>query len=208
MDFKEHFHKNAQTFIENTATYKTEYIELIQTIESISDFDLVKEFNSMKQTSNAQSEKSLAKPINNIIKNRLIRLNWKPEVEIFRDDEFTKGKRMTTWRLDFAKDKLSVEVGFNHGGSIAHNLIKPTLASSKTDDIKKEISTDVAVLVAATEELKKVGNFDGAVGTYEKILTYLKPYNQFLTAPLVIIGLSAPRTFFIDKKLKEVTYLT
>lgn len=208
MEFKEHFHRNAKTIIETTASYKSEYNELIQTIKSISDFDLVKEFNFVKETSNAQSEKSLAKPINNIVKNCLVKLNWKPEVEIFRDDEFTEGKRITTWRLDFAKDKLSVEVGFNHGGSIAHNLIKPTLASTKTDDIEKEISTDVAVLVAATEELKKVGNFDSAIGTYEKILTYLKPYNQFLKAPLVIIGLSAPKSFFIDKKSKEVTYLT
>ena len=43
MEFKEHFHRNAKTIIETTASYKSEYNELIQTIKSISDFDLVKD---------------------------------------------------------------------------------------------------------------------------------------------------------------------
>ncbi len=207
MDFKEHFHRNAGTIITNTESYNNEYKDLTDTLLSITDFDLVDEFHRIKKESKKQSEKSLSKPINNILKDRLVALGWEPEAEIFRDDEYTKDKKGTTWRLDFAKKKISVEVGFNHGGNIAHNLIKPTLAG-ELNHVKKAIQTEVAIVISATKELKKIGNFDGAVGSYEKILTYLKPYNQFLTVPLAIIGLEAPKTFFIDKKTKEVTYLT
>ena len=45
--------------------------------------------------------------------------------------------------------------------------------------------------------MKKAGGFDNAVGTYETYLGYLKPMNNILTAPLLIIGLKAPETFEI-----------
>ena len=206
MKYKEHFHRNAGTVIHNIKEYSEEYQDLTSTLLSISDIELVDEYIRIKNNSNKKSEKSLSKAINNLIKERLIKLGWKTEVAIFRDDEYSKDKRLTTWRLDFAKEKMSVEVGFNHGGNIAHNLIKPTLAG-ELNHVEKEIQTEVAIVISATQNLKKACNFDGAIGTYEKILTYLKPYNQYLTVPIAIIGLEAPETFIIGKD-KQVEYLT
>jgi hypothetical protein len=34
------------------------------------------------------------------------------------------------WRLDFARESMSVEVSFNHGEALAWNLLKPVLASA------------------------------------------------------------------------------
>ena len=204
MKYQEYFHRNAGTIIKNTDIYNIEYESLIETISSITDKDLVEEFYNVLQTQ--PSKKSLSTAINNLLKTRLIEKGWKAEVHIFRDQEYTDNKT-NTWRLDFAKEKISVEVGFNHGGNIAHNLIKPTLAG-ELNHVEKEVITDIAVIIAATNSLKKAGNFDGAVGAFEKILTYLKPYNQFLTVPTVIIGLESPETFYIDKKTRDVVYIT
>ncbi len=48
--------------------------------------------------------------------------------------------------------------------------------------------------------MKSAGGFDSAVGTYETYLTYLEPMNNILTAPLLIVGLNAPKTFKIIKR--------
>ena len=115
MDFKEHFHRNAGTIITNTESYNNEYKDLTDTLLSITDFDLVDEFHRIKKESKKQSEKSLSKPINNILKDRLVALGWEPEAEIFRDDEYTKDKKGTTWRLDFAKRKYPLRLDSTMG---------------------------------------------------------------------------------------------
>ena len=58
--------------------------------------------------------------------------------------------------------------------------------------------------------MKRAGGFDGAVGSYEKYVEYLKPLNNLLTTPLMIIGLEAPETFEIiqkDENGKKVGYV-
>ena len=205
MKFQEHFHRNAGTIIKNTEKYMEEYLLLTETITSISDKDIVEEF--YKVLEKQPSKKSLSTAINNLLKIRLVKKGWKSETHIFRDKEYVETGTGNTWRLDFAKETMSVEVGFNHGGNIAHNLIKPTLAG-ELNHVEKEIQTEIAVIISATKSLKIAGNFDGAIGEFEKILTYLKPYNQYLTIPTVIIGLEAPETFFIDKKTRDVVYKT
>lgn len=116
------------------------------------------------------------------------------EAPIFQEEGFKESK----WRLDFAKEKISIEVAFNHGEAIAWNLIKPVLAS-ELNHVKKAIQTEVAILICATQSLKKAGAFDGAVGEFEKILRYLIPLDRILTVPMVVIGLQAPETFKIVK---------
>ena len=43
--------------------------------------------------------------------------------------------------------------------------------------------------------MKKAGGFDGAIGSYEKYVEYLKPLNTPLVTPMMIVGLQAPDTF-------------
>ena len=52
--------------------------------------------------------------------------------------------------------------------------------------------------------MKKAGNFDSAVREYEKILKYLKPLRNFLTIPILIVGLEAPKTLRIDPDSRVV----
>ncbi|MBU0536465.1 MAG: hypothetical protein KKE20_05840, partial [Nanoarchaeota archaeon] len=107
-------------------------------------------------------------------------------------------KRETVWRLDFAKEDISVEVSFNHGEALAWNLTKPILAS-ELNHVRKAIQTKIGVIILVTDEMKAAGAFDGAVGSYDKAIRYLKPMNNLLTVPLVLIGLLPPDSFRIEK---------
>jgi len=70
-----------------------------------------------------------------------------------------------------------------------------------------------AKIILENEPSYNKGGFDGAVGEYEKFLTYLDPLRDVLSVPLAIIGLEAPESFEIDvqkvngKKQGIVKYL-
>jgi len=192
MNYKIHSFRHGEIILNNEPDYKIVWNELLSAIESITDDEIIKHHEN-----NPRKAKSISESINNILKSKLVVLNWNEESYIFQDDEYS-GNR---WRLDFAKDSISVEVAFNHGEAIAWNLIKPVLAG-ELNHVQKEINTEIGVIICATKELKDKGGFDGAVGEYEKFLTYLNPLRDILTVPIVIIGLEAPLTFAI--KIEKV----
>ena len=134
--------------------------------------------------------------MNKLIRIELTARGWASESYIFADEDYGPAAR-GTWRLDFAKDELSIEVAFNHRSDISWNLIKPTLAS-ELNHVQKAIQTSGGVIVTATQALKAAGGYDSAVGTYEDYVQYLKPLRNMLTAPLAIIGLEPPDGFRID----------
>lgn len=199
MKFETTYHRNADAVIMSNVDIKEDYDEIIEVIESITDLDLITEFERRK--TERSNIKSLSEPINFLIDERLSSKGWDRQSQIFREEEYSK-KRETAWRLDFAKRTISVEVGFNHGEAISHNLIKPVLAS-ELNHVEKSIQTKLGVIITATDELKKFGGFDGAVGSYEKYKSYLRPFNYLLTSPIVIIGLQLPNSFIIEQKTIE-----
>ena len=201
MEFKEYFHNHANSIIGERKEFAQRYEEIKDTILSITDERLIYEHAIVKEK--RKGAKSLSQAINNIIKETLVnQWGWKKESGIFKEPPYdnTNNKK---WRLDFAKDPISLEVAFNHGEAITHNLLKPVLAS-QLNHVKKSIQTQMGVIITATEELKDKGNFDSAVGTYDKHIEYLKPYSMIITIPMIIIGLDAPASFSIDKISREV----
>jgi hypothetical protein len=168
--------------------YASEWNEILQSLQSISDEE-IKE----KHTNKCSQRKSISKAINLLIHERLESLGWKPESSIFNNPNYTQAR----WRLDFAKKNISLEVAFNHGEAIAWNLLKPVLAS-ELNHVQKEAQTSLGVVIMATEEMKSAGGFDSAVGTYEKAIRYLKPLQNQLSCPMILIGLKAPRTFRVE----------
>ena len=171
-----------------------EFNEIIHVIESVSDQDLISKHNSYGLRNIENTPKSLSKAINDILKEALTSKGWVAESKIFQDHHY----QGDTWRLDFAKKAISIEVGFNHSSVIAWNLIKPVLAS-ELNHVEKAIQTKIGIIITATEDLKQKGGFDGAIGTYEKYIDYLRPLNNLLTVPLLIIGLTAPDSFIIEE---------
>lgn len=189
MKFRTHAHRHADVILKQQEFIDV-FQELTDAITSISDKEIANHFNAIERS----GKKSISQSINALIKERLGQ-SWNPEAPIFQDSEYSG----ETWRLDFAKEPISVEVAFNHGGDIAWNLLKPVLAS-ELNHVEKLIQTRVGVIICATKALKKRGGFDSAIGDYEKFLRYLKPLQNVLTTPILFIGLEPPESFRLDAK--------
>lgn len=220
-----HSHRFALEIINQTHELKLLWDEIQDALASITDEAIKEEFSRLQDNSiqnnrrrnNSDTSdgtiKSISIAINGLLKQRLVAQDWLAESAIFQDAEYKEGTR---WRLDFSKKMskntnfatdenknsvtgIAVEVAFNHGEAIAWNLLKPVLAS-ELNHIPKEtnIGTGIGVVICATEGLIAAGGFDGAVGSYEKILRYLKPLQNQLNTPLLIVGLEAPETFRIE----------
>ncbi len=183
-------HRYAKEIFEVNEKFATLWNEIQEALNHITDEDIIKEFECEKREA-----KSISEAINKLIKRELEYRGWQAESPIFADKDYVDNKG--TWRLDFAKDDIAIEVAFNHGGNVSWNLIKPVL-SSELNHVSKAIQTKAGILITATDEMKKAGGFDGAIGTYEKYVEYLKPLNNILTTPLLIIGLKKPETFHIN----------
>ena len=192
MNFIYESHRNAFELLENNPSYSVDWIVLKSVIHGITDAEIQNYFH----THSAGKNKSLSVAINRLLRDKLVQLNWQAESFIFQDPNY-QGE---SWRLDFAKGKIAIEVAFNHGEAVAWNLIKPNL-SGELNHVTKNIQTEIGVIITATENLKRAGGFDSAVGTYEKFLTYLKPLRQMLTVPMLVIGLENPSTFRVKHQL-------
>lgn len=193
MDFISNSFRHSGVIL-NENEFIEEFTEIIDVISEITEENLITKHNSYGLNNIENTPKSLSRAINDLIKSGLISKGWHPESKIFQDSNY----QGDTWRLDFAKKDISIEVGFNHSSVIAWNLTKPVLAG-ELNHVSKAIQTKIGVIITATEELKQKGGFDGAIGTYEKYLDYLPPLSNLLTIPLYIIGLKAPSTFKIEE---------
>ena len=203
MDFISVYHRGSDMLVQHDAEIKKDFDEIISVLKSITDKDLIDEFNLRKLK--RDNIKSLSEPINHLIDQRLAKLGWTVQSPIFREIIHNK-KDKTAWRLDFAKGTISVEVGYNHGEAITHNIMKPVLAS-ELNHVEKAIQTRMGVIITATDNLKKLGGFDSAVGSFEKYKSYLRPFNAIITVPLVLIGLEAPTSFFVKHtKINKKTF--
>jgi len=200
MNFTCYYHRFSNLIVESNPEFTSDFNEITSALNLITDVDLIAHFNDRKIS--RLNTKSLSESINRILKAHLCKKGWAAESPIFREAPYDATNNKA-WRLDFAKNNISIEVAFNHGEAIAHNIMKPVLAS-ELNHVKKNIQTRLGVIITCTEEFKKKGGFDGAVGTYEKFISYLKPYNNLVTTPIVLIGLQPTSTFEI--KNKEIIY--
>ncbi|MEY4970515.1 MAG: hypothetical protein RLZZ277_746 [Actinomycetota bacterium] len=208
MDYITHDHRFALNIVESNPELKSLWEEILDVIASISDEELISEYSSGK------SRMSISEAINKLIDRKLVQKGWTPQSAIFQGEEYSDKK----WKLDFSKKinqpqkgitGMAVEVAFNHGEAIAWNLMKPVLAAEINQvETQTNIGSGVGVYICATADLKEHGGFDGAVGEYEKVLRYLNPMFQKLTAPLIILGLEAPKSFRIEKTKNPITKKT
>lgn len=216
MKYRVFSHRHANQVLENTPEYRLLYQDVQESIENVTDSRLITHFKDNYETP-GKAKKSISESINNLISVELVAAGWRPEARIFRDADFGDGK----WRLDFAKNTsipesdsrpygeltetgLSIEVAFNHSGSIAWNLLKPVLAS-ELNHVEKDIQTSVGIVITATRDLQISGGFDGAIGVFEDYVSHLIPLRDVLTVPILVIGLEAPETFRISHSKKGTT---
>ena len=203
MQFLLHSHRFGLELVGENPLLGKLWQELTAALQGLTDERLAAEFQTDGEV---KPQMSLSRTINRILAEDLLAHGWAGETGIFQDPRYSRERR---WRLDFSKvltDESSerrgvaVEVAFNHGEAIAWNLLKPVLAS-ELNHVRKQvdIGAGIGVIVTATDRLKEAGAFDSAVGSYEKFLTYLKPLQNQLTVPMIIVGLGAPQSFRVEK---------
>ena len=172
MEYRIHSFRHAGVIL-NEPDFVEQFSELMLLLSRISDQDLIQRHESYGLNNVEKTPKSLSVAINDLLKQRFMQANWYCESKIFQEAAYLGD----TWRLDFAKGDISIEVAFNHSSVIAWNLIKPVLAS-ELNHVKKALQTKIGVIITATQDLKSKGGFDGAIGTYEKYLEYLPPLRK------------------------------
>lgn len=190
MRFRTEGHRFALELLTNSDF--SEWKELLAVIEGISDDDIRFTHNKLPRG----VKKSPSEAINRLFHERLVRLGWSPQARIFKE----KGYTDHTWKLDFAKGEISLEVAFNNAGSVAWNLIKPCLAS-ELNHIEKDVRTRIGVIITATNALKRSGGFDGAIGSFERYVEYLKPLGALLATPILIIGLEPMEKYRVRHRM-------
>ncbi|GAB5604171.1 BglII/BstYI family type II restriction endonuclease [Sideroxyarcus sp. TK5] len=193
MKYQTYSHRHALDLLANNPAYQAEWLSLKSVLDGLSDEKIIDYFQRFSEG----KSKSISAAINKALKDDLMLEGWREESPIFQDTNY----QGNSWRLDFAKGMVAVEVAFNHGEAVAWNLIKPNL-SGELNHVQKAIQTEIGIVITATESLREAGGFDSAVGTYEKFLTYLKPMRQMLTVPMLIIGLEAPESFYLRHRVE------
>ncbi len=193
MKFRTFSHRYIDGLFKINSREKELWEEFASVLNDISEEDIIDYFT--KQTRRA---KSISEAINKLIDIKLKEKGWRAQSPIFKEPAYVD-MRSSTWTLDFAKESVAVEVAFNHAGTIAWNLIKPVL-SSELNHVEKAIQTKVGIVVSATNAMKEAGGFDPAIGYFEKFIEYVKPLNNLLTAPVLLVGLEAPDTFRIEHR--------
>jgi hypothetical protein len=199
-------HRHGLT-VANDGIYKKDFDEFLSVITSITNQDLIDEFNQKKNhrnNSNRVLTKSLSDSINRLIDKRLTQKGWSRQSKIFGDKRY-KDMR---WTLDFAKQTngvgtFCVEVVFNNAGSLGWNLLKPVLACEQ-NHVEKAIETKIGIIVLATKEMKVTCGFDNAIATFEDAPLYLSAMSNIISAtPIVVVGLCAPKNFKIEHYMAE-----
>lgn len=198
MKYKKYSFRNAEVIFENDEKYKEDYSQILNVLDNITEEEICTYFNN----STRNDIKSFSEPINTLIDEKLTKKkHWHSQVPIFNESEYRPSSTndKNPWTIDFASPEIAIEVAFNHGRAVAWNLIKLVLAS-ELNHVEKAINTSAGVIICATDDFKRTGGFDGAIGSYEKYLQHLKPMQNQLTVPIMIIGLESLDNYSIHNK--------
>jgi len=193
--------------------FKDIFNELCNCIKNISDQEIRLEFdkycnetykNYPELPKTTKPNKSPAKIINKQIKKSLRMAKWKSEEPIFykKGDKNLENKIFESLKMDFAKEPFAVEVSFNHGEAMEHNLLKPFLActdhlGNRTRRVK---GYKIGVIIVPTEEFKKNMNLDNTVSNFDKWKSYFDLYSELRLIPYVLIGLKPLKTFIVKEE--------
>jgi hypothetical protein len=92
--------------------------------------------------------------------------------------------------MDFIKDRIGVEVSFNHAEAVPWTFTRLNIAG-ESEKVIPEHRIDVGVAFFATETLKRWARMDSAVGTFELARAWLEMMRPIMPIPVLVVGLSA-----------------
>ena len=90
-----------------------------------------------------------------------------------RDFFSANDEGLRKWKMDFIKDRIGVEVSFNHAEAIPWTFTRLNIAG-ESREVEPSHRIDVGVAFFATTSLKSWGRMDSAVGTYDIACAWLE----------------------------------
>jgi len=124
--------------------------------------------------------------INRLYRERLAPIGWVGEPRLFPTDQ----EALRKWKMDFIKDRIGVEVSFNHAEAVPWTFTRLNIAG-ESDKVIPDHRIDVGVAFFATETLKRWARMDSAVGTFELAKAWLEMMKPIMPIPVLVVGLSA-----------------
>jgi len=130
------------------------------------------------------------KAFNALFEELLPRPRWVHQPRLFDDPELRK------WKMDFLRDRVGVEVSFNHAEAIPWQFTRLNIAG-ESERVIDASRIDVGLVITADESLKSWSRMDSAVGTFDAFRAWLREMKPILPIPILLVGLQTegwPRT--------------
>jgi hypothetical protein len=124
--------------------------------------------------------------INEFFRLKLQPLGWSSEPRLFKDSS----EKLKGWKMDFIKNRVGVEITFNHAEAIPWIFSRLNIAG-ESERVQKDSRIDIGIAVFATHSLKTWAKMDNAVGTFETATAWLREMKPILPIPILLIGLDA-----------------
>jgi hypothetical protein len=163
--------------------HRTEWHEIRAAVVGISRDDILREHETIK----ARRKKPPAggqTAINSVFKKRMI--DWTAEPRLFDSTD----KALRGWKMDFLKNRIGVEVSFNHAEAVPWTFTRLNIAG-ESQDVMPEHRIDIGIAIFATKNLKSWAKMDDAVGTFELACEWLRLMKPIMPVPIAVVGLKA-----------------
>jgi len=109
---------------------------------------------------------------------------WTHQPRLFRSHDLRE------WKMDFLRDRVGVEVSFNHAEAIPWQFTRLNIAG-ESELVLPESRIDVGIVVTAMRSLKSWSRMDSAVGTFDAFGAWLDQMKPILPIPILLVGLDS-----------------
>jgi hypothetical protein len=126
--------------------------------------------------------------INELFRRKLLAppRSWEGEPRLFA----SRSRDLSGWKMDFLKDRVGVEVSFNHAEAIPWTFTRLNIAG-ESESVVEEHRIDVGIAIFADKELKAWARMDQSVGVFDKAWLWLTLMKPIMPVPILVVGLLA-----------------
>lgn len=147
-------------------------------VDALNADELRVEFHQAKR-----DRASLSQAIVKALSRRLLASGWK--------EKTNHEVRRLPASHDLWTNEVALRFGFQHESAVLRNLMAPTIETVAAKTGQHSCRTwSAAVIVAATEDFRKIAGMNGAVGTFEDYQVCLHACESLLATPVTVIGLT------------------
>ncbi len=115
------------------------------------------------------------------------------EVPPARRNATVEDDPLRAWTMDFKRDRVGVEVSFNHAEATAWQFTKLSIAG-ESEYVRPAGQIEVGVVITADVALKRWGRMDGAVLTFDVCRSWLAQMKRVVPTPILLVGLTTDAT--------------